>query len=245
MRLWSGYASSEGSRQQWTTRLLSASESTSQGTSSILSHALCAAGFVVTEAWPLQTEGYRLRALDSAALASSIFLVARKREGSGVGAYEAEVRPELEATVRERVAALWDMGISGADLVIAAMGAGLRAFTRFARVEYANGDPVPAERFLSEVEGAVLETLLERVFDVPRSGLASVDASSRFHVLWRYAYGIAALDAGEAIVFTYAQHVELDGSQGLTAGKRALVIKKKPGRRQLGSSPLSPLVWIW
>ena len=38
------------------------------------------------------------------------------------------------------------------------MGAGLRAFTRFERVEYANGEEVPAEKFLAEVEGVVLVT---------------------------------------------------------------------------------------
>jgi putative DNA methylase len=56
-------------------------------------------------------------AMGTAALASSIFLVARKRDSTKTGAYEDEVRPELETTVRERVATLWDMGISGADLV--------------------------------------------------------------------------------------------------------------------------------
>ena len=186
------------------------------------------AGFTVTEAWPLDTEmGARLLAMDTAALASSISLVARKRQGASTGSYEDDVRPELERIVRERVETLWEMGIVGADLVIAAVGAGLRAFTRFARVEYANGEEVPAEKFLAEVEGVVLETLLEKIFDVPRSGVAAVDGPSRFYVLWRYTYKAAELDAGEAIVFTYAQPVELDGQRGLSSGSRALVEKKK------------------
>ncbi len=119
------------------------------------------------------------------------------------------------------------MGIAGADLVIAAVGAGLRAYTRFARVEYANGEEVPAERFLAEVEGVVLETLLEKIFGMPGSGVAAVDGPSRFYVLWRYAYKAAKMEAGEAIVFTYGQHVELDGQKGLSTGRRALVEKKK------------------
>jgi putative DNA methylase len=103
----------------------------------------------------------------------------------------------------------------------------LRAFTRFAWVEYANGEEVPAERFLTEVEGVVLETLLEKIFNVPRSGVAAVDGPSRFYVLWCYTYKAAELEAGEAIVFTYGQRVELDGPRGLSSGGRALVEKKK------------------
>src|SRR5262249_44296538 len=145
----------------------------------------------------------RARSMNSAALASSIFLVARKRQPGQQGSYEDQVRPELEQIIRERVDSLWKMGITGADLIIAAVGAGLRAFTRFERVEYANGEEVPAEKFLAEVEGVVLETLLEKIFGISRSGVAAVDGASRFYVLWRYTYRAAELDAGEAIVFTY------------------------------------------
>ncbi len=153
---------------------------------STLVDALRRAGFTVSEAWPLDTElGGRLMSQESAALASSIFLVARKREGAETGSYEDEVRPELEKIVRERVDSLWKMGITGADLVIAAVGAGLRAYTRFARVEYANGEEVPSEKFLAEVEGVVLETLLEKIFGMPGSGVAAVDGPSRFYVLWQ------------------------------------------------------------
>lgn len=190
--------------------------------------ALRQAGFTVMEAWPLNTERKaRLIARETAALASSIFLVARKREETETGSYEEVVQPEMEQIVRERVDTLWKMGITGADLVIAAVGAGLRAFTRFAQIEYANGEEVPAEKFLAEVEGVVLEALLERIFGLAGSGVAAVDGPSRFYVLWRYTYKAAEMDAGEAIVFTYGQNVELDGTNGLSTGSRALVEKKK------------------
>jgi putative DNA methylase len=200
--------------------------------------ALRRSGFLVTEAWPLDTEGYRLRALDSAALASSIFLVGRKREGKATGSYETDVQPDLEAIVRERVDTLWDQGISGADLVIACVGAGLRAFTRFARVEYANGDEVPAERFLTEVETVVLDSILDRLSkevggNGGRTSLAGVDPATRFYTLWRYTYRSAELDAGEAIIFANGTHVELDGHNGLSAGGRALIEKKKGKYRLL------------
>jgi putative DNA methylase len=203
------------------------------------------AGFTVTEAWPLDTEmKSRLLAMDTAALASSIFLVGRKREsaltpgpsprgrGELLGSYEDEVRPDLERIVRERVETLWEQGISGADLVIACVGAGLRAFTRFARVEYANGEEVPAERFLTEVETVVLDSILRRLSkevggNGGRTSLAGVDPATRFYTLWRYTYRSAELDAGEAIIFANGTHVELDGPAGLSSGARALVEKKK------------------
>jgi putative DNA methylase len=193
--------------------------------------ALRKAGFTVSEAWPLDTEtSGRLRAQGASALASSIFLVARKRDGALAGSYETEVRPDLEAIVRERVETLWNMGISGADLVIACVGAGLRAFTRFASVEYANGEEVPAEHFLTEVETVVLETVLTRLSkEVGGKGtsLTGLDAATRFYILWRYTFGATELDAGEAIIFSNGTHVELDGQHSLTSGSSALVTKKK------------------
>lgn len=196
---------------------------------STLVDALRTAGFTVSEAWPLDTEKPgRLVAQETAALASSIFLVARKREAdAGVGNYEDDVQPELGQIVRERVETLWDMGITGADLVIACVGAGLRAFTRYEKVEYANGEEVPAERFLAEVEGVVLDTMLGKLSGVVGGNVSAVDNASRFYVLWRFVYKVVELDAGEAIIFANGTHIELDGPQGLSAGTDALVEKKK------------------
>lgn len=190
--------------------------------------ALRRAGFIVTEAWPLDTEMKgRVRAMDSAALATSIFLVARKRDGRATGSYETKVNPELVSLVRERVEALWQMGITGSDLVIAAVGAGLRAFTQFERVEYANGEEVPAETFLTEVEAVVLDSLMAKIAGVAGGTVLGVDSASRFYVLWRYVYKAAEVPAGEAIVFTYGQQVELDGQNGLSNSRAALLEKKK------------------
>jgi putative DNA methylase len=200
--------------------------------------ALRSSRFTISEAWPLATEatGGRKKK-DKAMLASSIFLVARKREETAVGNFEEHVRPELEEIVKERVETLWDMGISGADLVIACVGAGLRAFTKYARVEYGNGEEVPAERFLAEVETVVLESILGKLSKTVGSkngqtALTGLDSSTRFYVLWRYTYRAPELDAGEAIIFANGTHVELDGQHSLTQGKLAL-LKKKAGKYRL------------
>jgi len=97
--------------------------------------------------------------------------------------------------------------------------------------KYANGEEVPAERFLTEVETIVLETILARLSkEVGGKGgasLAGLDSASRFYILWRYTYGAAELDSGEAIIFANGTHVELDGQHSLTGGNHALVEKKK------------------
>ena len=210
---------------------------------STLVDALRNACFTVTEAWPLDTEKPgRLRAQSSAALASSIFLVARKRSASAkVGNYESDVLPDLLDVVAERVDTLWEMGISGADLVIACIGAGLRAFTKYERVEYGNGEEVPSERFLTEVETVVLDAILKKLSKAVganggRYSLAGLDAATRFYTLWRFTYKSAELEAGEAIIFANGTHVELDGLHGLSSGSNALVGKKKGKYRLLDYS---------
>jgi len=190
-----------------------------------LVEALRGTGFVVQEAWPLETEmGSRLIAMDASALASSIFITARKQGQQKVGDYST-VRQELESIVRERVETLWGEGIGGADLLIACVGAGLKAYTKYARIELPNGEEIPAGHFLGEVEGMVQEVLMEKLFHT-RAAVSVIDAPTQFYVLWRYFYGRGDLEAGDAIIFSYPLHVELDGSQGLSAGGLSLVQKK-------------------
>jgi putative DNA methylase len=204
-----------------------------------LVEAIRSAKMVIEEAWPLDTElPTGMVKKGKAMLASSIFLVARRRDEEGTGKYDEQVQPELLEIVRERVETLWEMGISGADLVIACVGAGLRAFTRFSKVEYANGEEVPPQRFLTEVETVVLETILERLSrEVGGNGaqqnLAGIDAATRFYLLWRYTYKASDLDAGEAIIFANGTHVELDGLDGLASVSRALIAKNKAKYRLL------------
>lgn len=186
------------------------------------------AGFAITEAWPLDTErSNRLRAQSSAALASSIFLVARKRTGAGVGDYATEVRPLLTEITRNRVATLIKEGVSGADLIIACIGAGLRAYTQYDSVELPNGEELDASSFLDEVQKEVLETILTEVLLCDKSGVSTTDKATRYYILARYEYGEGTVDFDEANTLARGVGVELDGSGGLTEGKLALVKKTK------------------
>lgn len=186
---------------------------------STLVDALRAAGFTITEAWPLDTEmPARSVGQGTASLASSIFLVARKRDAeAGVGE-EASVMRELDSIIAERLDRLAKAGITGSDLIIASVGAGLRAFTRYEKVEQANGEPLPSERFLVIVQNRVLD----RIF----GGLAGSDPTTRFYVAAQFSYGYVWVPFGEGNNLAYMTGIELDGPRGLTAGRVPLVAKK-------------------
>jgi len=189
--------------------------------------ALRRAKFTITEAWPLDTEQQGgLRSL-RASLASSIFLVARKREGSAVGDYAMEVKPQLAEIVKERVKTLMEEGVTGADLVIACVGAGLRAYTQYDRVELPNGDELNAQTFLDEVQKEVLESILADVLFCDKRGVSAVDKPTQYYILGRYEYGEAIVEFDEANTLARGVGVELDGVGGLTDGKLALVKKTK------------------
>lgn len=182
---------------------------TTLGWSSLV-EALRTARFAITEAWPLDTEmPERSVGQGTSSLASSIFLVARRREGEALGEFGA-VRRELDEIIDERLTRLLDAGVSGADLVIATVGAGLRAFTRYAAVELPNGEPLPARDFLDEVQGKVLEAILRRVHGLSNGASAAVDAATRYYVLSRYSYGYAPVDFDEANNLARTAGVELD-----------------------------------
>jgi adenine-specific DNA methylase len=159
--------------------------------------ALTEAGLRTTMAWPIHTEMQaRLRAQESAALASSIYMVCRKRQGAATG-YWSEVRRETRELVERRLQQFWDAGIRGADMFISAIGAGMEVFTRYARVEKVSGDPVSMGEFLQEVRQVVAEFALRRVLHEPAVA-SELDALTRFYLLYRWAYGRAEVPFDEA-----------------------------------------------
>jgi putative DNA methylase len=173
-----------------------------------LVEALRRARFLITEAWPLDTEMATGHRALTASLASSIFLVARRRDTDEVGQY-ADVRRELDDVVAERLDRLTAAGVAGSDLVIAAIGAGLRPFTRYASVELPNGEELPAVAFLDEVQQKVLNAVLGRVHGLA-DGVGAIDAATRYYVFARYSYGYADVDFDEANNLARTAGIELD-----------------------------------
>ena len=116
---------------------------TTEGWEALLS-GMIQGGWVITGSWPIATEmGSRLRARDSAALATSIHLVCRARpEDAEVGDWDSVLR-ELSPRVGEWIERLQGEGVRGADLVFACIGPALQIFSQYSRVETPAGHEIP------------------------------------------------------------------------------------------------------
>jgi putative DNA methylase len=135
---------------------------TTEGWESLLS-GMVRGGWVVTASWPIATERPgRLRSQDSAALATSVHLVCRPRTEGRVGDW-VDVLRELPGRVAEWMARLEREGVRGADLVFACIGPALEIFSRYSRVETAEGDEVPLAQYLEKVWEVVGRTALAQV----------------------------------------------------------------------------------
>ena len=163
---------------------------TTEGWEALLS-GMIRGGWTITGSWPISTEmASRLRSRNSAALATSIHLVCRPR-------------PD-DAPVGDWMERLQDEGIRGADLVFACIGPALEIFSRYSRVETADGGDVGLPAYLEKVWEVVGRTALENVLGAAeakaRNGLAGAleeDARLTALFLWTLQTSSAA-EAGDS-----------------------------------------------
>jgi putative DNA methylase len=165
------------------------------------------AGLHVTSTWPIHTEmKSRLRAKESAALASSVTLVCRKRqEAAAVGLWD-DIRQELKPVAKERLDFFWSQGIRGADFFISAIGPSLSVFGRCERVTKLTGEEVTVSQFLDEVRSLVTAYALSKIMKTTHT--ATIDPESRFYVIWKWSYGDTKVPADES--FKMAQALGMD-----------------------------------
>lgn len=166
------------------------------------------AGWIVQASWPIDTEcGSRLRAQDSAVLASSIHIVCRPREhpdGSvrtdEIGDWR-DVLQELPRRIHEWMPRLAEEGVVGADAIFACLGPALEIFSRYSRVEKASGEAVPLKEYLAQVWAAVAKEALVLVFkDADTAGL---EPDARLTAMWLW-----TLNAGQNGI---ADQADLEG----------------------------------
>jgi adenine-specific DNA methylase len=172
-----------------------------------LIRALLGAGLSVTASWPLRTEmASRMVARGTAALASSVTLVCRKRpESAGTGLWD-DVHQDLRAVAQERLTYFWSQDIRGADFFISAIGSALAVFGKYERVTKLSGEEVTVGQFLDEVRGLVTNYALAKILKTTHT--ANIDPESRFYVVWKWSYGEAKVPADES--FKLAQALGMD-----------------------------------
>ncbi len=166
------------------------------------------AGLVISASWPVETEmPQRADAHGNASLASTVFIVCRKLERTADGFID-DVEPALKARLHERLDYFWSQGIRGADFFMSAIGPAVEVFGRHKRVLKLSGDEVTIAELLDKVRGIVADYALQRIVHGEAAG--NVDEASRFYVIWRWAFGAAEVECGEAIHMAQSMGVEFN-----------------------------------
>ena len=190
--------------------------------------ALIRAGFVVDGSWPIQTEmGNRNRAIGSAALASSVWLVCRKRPGGRPG-WDNSVLDEMRKNITQKLRDFWDAGIRGPDFVWAATGPALEAFSKYPAVRKANapGEVMTVSEFLREVRRMVVDFVVGRV--LTRGGeeaVTGLDDVTTYYLLHRNDFGTDDAPVGGCILYALSCNL----SDSALANQYDLLLQSKNG----------------
>ena len=170
-----------------------------------LAAALIRAGFVVDGSWPIQTERKsRTRAMASAALASSVWLVCKKRSPARPG-WDTTVLAEMRERIRTQLRDFWDAGIRGPDFVWAATGPALEAFSKYPVVKKADeaGAQMSVSEFLREVRRIVVDFVVGRVLtqDDEAEAVSGLDDVTTYYLLHRKDFGLDKAPIGACILY--------------------------------------------
>ena len=166
--------------------------------------ALIRAGFVVDGSWPIQTEmSNRTRSLGSAALASSVWIVCKKRPLARPG-WDNTVLTEMRDNITQQLRDFWDAGIRGPDFVWAATGPALEAFSKHPVVKKAN-DPnqlMSVSEFLRAVRRMVVDFVVGRVLTRDGQEAATgLDDVTTYYLLHRHDFGMEEAPIGGCILY--------------------------------------------
>lgn len=168
--------------------------------------AVIRAGFVVDASWPIQTERTsRARSLSSAALASSVWLVCRKRPEIARPGWDNRVLDEMRENIHTQLREYWDAGIRGPDFVWAATGPALEAYSKHPVVKKANepGATMEVSEFLRAVRRIVVDFVVGRV--LTHNGDAAVtsglDDVTTYYLLHRHDFGMDDAPIGACILY--------------------------------------------
>jgi putative DNA methylase len=191
--------------------------------------AIIRAGFIVDGSWPIQTEmGNRTRALSAAALASSVWLICKKRALTARPGWDNRVMEEMRGNITERLRDFWDAGIRGPDFVWAATGPALEAYSKHPVVKKANapGQIMTVGEFLVHVRRMVVDFVVGQVLSGEQDGDAAaadcMDSPTAYYLLHRHDFGLDEAPAGACILYATACGIsdrDLEATWDLVATK--------------------------
>jgi putative DNA methylase len=173
--------------------------------------AMIRAGFTVDSSWPIQTEmSTGLRNFGRASLASSVWLVCRKRPATARPGWDNNVLEDMKANITVRLREYWDAGIRGPDFVWAATGPALEAYSKHAVVRKANepNATMGVGEFLNHVRRMVVDYVVGQVLTGEQgSDLAAadrLDEVTAYYLLHRHDFGVDEAPVGACILYATA-----------------------------------------
>ena len=164
------------------------------------------AGFVTDASWPVQTENVtRSRARASAALASSVWLVCKKRSETARPGWDNIVLNEMREKIQVRLRKFWDAGVRGPDFVWAATGPALEAYSKHPVVKKANnpGEIMTVSEFLHHVRRLVVDFVVGRVLsrDGGDETTIGLDDVTTYYLLHRHDFKLEDAPIGACILY--------------------------------------------
>ena len=178
------------------------------------------AGLQVTATWPIRTETRgRLRAMKSAALASSVVIACRPLPVNASLATRREFLDALDTELPAAVRLLQDQVIAPVDMAQSAIGPGMEVFSRYARVLEADGSPMRVR--------AALALINEALEDVLSAEETEFDADTRWALTWYQQNGHDSAPFGDAETLFKAKVTSVAGVV------QARIAESKAGRVRL------------
>ena len=158
----------------------------------------------ITATWPIRTEMQgRLRATESAALASSVVIACRRRQKEVPmetrGGFISALHNELPSAIQ----LLQEQNIAPVDMAQSAIGPGMRIFSRYSKVVEADGSSMSVHVALAHINEVLGEVLSEEG--------AELDADSQFALTWYEQFGYEPAPFGDADVLARAKVTAVSG----------------------------------
>lgn len=202
-------------------------ELTQEGTTSTgwatMLEGMIRSGWVITATWPVRSErAGRMISVGTNALASSIVLSLRPREGTARATTRRGFLNNLKRELPKALAEMQQGAIAPVDLAQATIGPGMAIFSRYSGVHEPDGKKMTVRTALTLINDTLGQIMAEED--------GELDADSRFCLRWFTQYGWGNGPYGDADTMSRAFNTSVDGliAAGVVASPRGEVHLLKP-----------------